>query len=127
MRKAWNGQSVTSVSLDNGDRLEVGIVVNSAGPNAGAVAAMAGLVLPVEPRKRNVFVFEARDKYSDMPLLVDPSGIYVRPEGSVYLTGGAEPEEGDGPADPTDFEVDWPLFEGKPPVGAAAALDCQRA
>ncbi|CAN7145629.1 FAD-binding oxidoreductase [Mesorhizobium amorphae] len=46
-----------------------------------------------------------------MPLLVDPSGIYVRPEGSVYLTGGAEPEEGDGPADPGDFEVDWPLFE----------------
>uniref|UniRef100_UPI00313C5BE5 NAD(P)/FAD-dependent oxidoreductase n=1 Tax=unclassified Mesorhizobium TaxID=325217 RepID=UPI00313C5BE5 len=110
-RRRWDGQSVTSVSLDNGDRLEVGIVVNSAGPNAGTVAAMAGLVLPVEPRKRNVFVFEARDKYSDMPLLVDPSGIYVRPEGSVYLTGGAEPEEGDGPADPTDFEVDWPLFE----------------
>lgn len=26
-------------------------------------------------------------------------------------TGGVEPEEGDGPADPTDFEVDWPLFE----------------
>ncbi|CAN7240937.1 hypothetical protein LJR228_000959 [Mesorhizobium caraganae] len=68
---------MTSVSLDNGDRLEVGIVVNSAGPNAGTVADMAGLVLPVEPRKRNVVVFEARDKYSDMPLLVDPSGIYA--------------------------------------------------
>ena len=35
-----------------------------------------------------------------MPLLVDPSGIYVRPEGSVYITGGAESEETDGPADP---------------------------
>ena len=88
--------------------LEAGIVVNAAGPNAGKVAALAGLALPVEPRKRNVFVFEAREKYADMPLLVDPSGIYVRPEGSVYLTGGAEPEEGDGPADPADFEVDWP-------------------
>ncbi len=81
------------------------------GRTLGKVAALAGLSLPVEPRKRNVFVFEAREKYSDMPLLVDPSGIYVRPEGSVYLTGGAEPEEGDGPADPGDFEVDWPLFE----------------
>ncbi|WP_136617704.1 MULTISPECIES: NAD(P)/FAD-dependent oxidoreductase [Mesorhizobium] len=105
------GHRVTSVRLDNGETIEAGTVLNAAGPNAGTVAAMAGLVLPVEPRKRNVFVFEARDKYSDMPLLVDPSGIYVRPEGSVYLTGGAEPEEGDGPADPTDFEVDWPLFE----------------
>ncbi|CAN7145792.1 hypothetical protein LJR234_000117 [Mesorhizobium amorphae] len=45
---------MTSVSLDNGDRLEVGIVVNAAGPNAGKVAALAGLSLPVEPRKRNV-------------------------------------------------------------------------
>ena len=105
------GGRVTGVALDNGERLEAGTVVNAAGPNAGKVAGMAGLVLPVEPRKRNVFVFDARDKFTDMPLLVDPSGIYVRPEGSVYLTGGAEPEEGDGPADPGDFEVDWPLFE----------------
>lgn len=108
---ARDGNRVTGVSLDNGQTLEAGLVVNAAGPNAGKVAALAGLALPVEPRKRSVFVFEAREKYADMPLLVDPSGIYVRPEGSVYLTGGAEPEEGDGPADPTDFEVDWPLFE----------------
>lgn len=105
------GDRVTSVSLDNGETLEAGTVINAAGPNAGKVADMAGLALPVEPRKRNVFVFEAREKYADMPLLVDPSGIYVRPEGSVYITGGAEPEEGDGPADPQDFEPDWPLFE----------------
>ncbi|RWO24438.1 FAD-binding oxidoreductase [Mesorhizobium sp.] len=105
------GDRVTGVSLDNGERLDAGIVVNAAGPNAGKVSAMAGLVLPVEPRKRNVFIFEAREKYDDMPLLVDPSGIYVRPEGSVYITGGAEPEDGDGPADPSDFEPDWPLFE----------------
>lgn len=105
------GDRVTGVSLDNGETLEAGIVVNAAGPNAGKVAGMAGLALPVEPRKRNVFVFEAREKYADMPLLVDPSGIWLRPEGSVYITAGAEPEEGDGPADPQDFDVDWPLFE----------------
>lgn len=106
-----DGNRVTGVSLDNGETLEAGIVVNAAGPNAGKVAAFAGLALPVEPRKRNVFVFEAREKYADMPLLVDPSGIYVRPEGSVYLTGGAEPEEGDVAPDPKDFEVNWSLFE----------------
>ena len=106
-----DGNRVNSVALDNGELIEAGIVVDAAGPNAGRVAAMAGLALPVEPRKRSVFVFEARERFEDMPLLVDPSGIYVRPEGSVYITGGAEAEEADGPAAPDDFEPDWPLFE----------------
>ncbi|BCH22046.1 NAD(P)/FAD-dependent oxidoreductase [Mesorhizobium sp. L-8-3] len=102
---------VTALTLASGERLGAGTIVNAAGPNAGAVAAMAGLALPVEPRKRNVFVFEARDRFDDMPLLVDPSGIYVRPEGSVYITGGAEPEDGETAADPADFDPAWPLFE----------------
>ncbi|PLP56879.1 FAD-dependent oxidoreductase [Mesorhizobium loti] len=108
---ARQGGQVQSVTLDNGETLQAGIVINAAGPNAGKVSAMAGLELPVEPRKRSVFVFEARERYEDLPLLVDPSGIYVRPEGSVYITGGAEPEEGELAADPTDFEPDWSLFE----------------
>jgi FAD-dependent oxidoreductase domain-containing protein 1 len=106
-----HGNTVSAVTLGDGSRLEAGAIVNAAGPNAGAVAAMAGVPLPVEPRKRTVFVFEARDSFPDMPLIVDPSGIYVRPEGAVYITGGAEPEAGDGPADAKDFEPDWPLFE----------------
>jgi glycine/D-amino acid oxidase-like deaminating enzyme len=107
------GDRVTGVTLDNGETLEAGIVVNAAGPNAGKVAKMAGLALPVEPRKRSVFVFEAREKYDDMPLLVDPSGVYVRPEGSVYITGGAESEENEAAADPADFEPEWGLFENE--------------
>lgn len=102
---------VISVTLDGGQRLEAGTVVDAAGPNAGKVAALAGLALPVEPRKRSVFVFEAREKFPDMPLLIDPSGVYVRPEGSVYITGGAEESEGEKAADPADFDPDWPLFE----------------
>jgi FAD-dependent oxidoreductase domain-containing protein 1 len=105
------GDRISAVLLDNGERLEAGTVVNAAGPNAGEVSTMAGIALPVEPRKRSVFVFEARDKFADMPLIVDPSGIYVRPEGTVYITGGAEPEEGETAADPQDFDPDWPLFE----------------
>lgn len=105
------GDRIGAVMLDNGERLEAGTFFNAAGPSAGKVAAMAGLVLPVEPRKRSVFVFEARDRFADMPLMVDPSGIYVRPESSVYITGGAETEEGEQAADPADFDPDWSLFE----------------
>jgi glycine/D-amino acid oxidase-like deaminating enzyme len=107
------GNRVTAVTLENGERLEAGTIFDAAGPSAGKIAAMAGLKLPVEPRKRTVFVFEAHDKFADMPLMVDPSGVYVRPEGSVYITGGAESEEGEGPADPKDFDADWSLFEDK--------------
>jgi FAD-dependent oxidoreductase domain-containing protein 1 len=106
-----SGDRVTGVTLDTGERLTGGMIVNAAGTNAGRVAAMAGIGLPVEPRKRSVFVFEARDHFADMPLIVDPSGIYVRPEGAVYITGGAEASEGESAADPADFEPDWPLFE----------------
>ncbi|WP_395449209.1 NAD(P)/FAD-dependent oxidoreductase [Aminobacter sp. UC22_36] len=105
------GNCVTAVTLASGERLEAGTLFNAAGPNAGKVSAMAGIALPVEPRKRNVFVFEARDKFADMPLMVDPSGVYVRPEGSVYITGGAESEDGELAADVNDFNPDWGLFE----------------
>ncbi len=102
---------MSAVLLAGGGRIEAGTIVNAAGPNAGRVSAMAGVPLPVEPRKRSVFVFEARESYPDMPLVVDPTGIYVRPEGAVYVTGGAEPEAADGPAALDDFDPDWPLFE----------------
>lgn len=105
------GNRVTGVTLDNGEALETGLVVNAAGPNAGAVAKMAELMLPVEPRKRTVFVFESRDRFDDMPLTVDPGGVWWRPEGSVYITGGAEIEDGEQAADPADFEPQWSLFE----------------
>jgi glycine/D-amino acid oxidase-like deaminating enzyme len=108
-----DGNRVTGVTLDNGETLAAGCVVNAAGPNAGKVAAMAGIALPVEPRKRSVFVFEARERFDDMPLTVDPSGIWWRPEGSVYITGGAEVEDGEQAADPTDFEPQWGLFENE--------------
>jgi glycine/D-amino acid oxidase-like deaminating enzyme len=107
--RAGSGKAI-GVTLAGGAMIDAGIVINAAGPQAGAVAALAGLSLPVEPRKRSVFVFEARESFGDMPLIVDPSGIYVRPEGAVYITGGAEPHETDAAADPADFEPEWHYF-----------------
>lgn len=108
---ARDGDRVTGVTLSNGSTIDADMIINAAGPNGGKVAAMAGLVLPVEPRKRSVFVFEAREQFDDMPLMVDPSGVWVRPEGSVYITGGAENEFGESAAERDDFEPDWALFE----------------
>lgn len=71
---------------------------------------MAGLDLPVEPRKRTVFVIDAPNaRHPDAPLLVD-RGFYLRPErGGQWIT--ATVPEADSPCDPQDFEPDLHLFE----------------
>ena len=104
------GDRVEAVHLKSGERLACGVLVNAAGPQAGDVAAMAGLTLPVEPRKRSVFVVKCKTPLPGLPLLVDPGGIYVRPEGDVFICGGAENEADDPRAD-GDFEVNYALFE----------------
>jgi glycine/D-amino acid oxidase-like deaminating enzyme len=72
---------------------------------------MAGRPLPVEPRKRTVFVFDSPDAPRDMPLVSDPSGVWWRPEGKGFMTGYSPPERDDSAADPTDFSPDHDMFE----------------
>jgi glycine/D-amino acid oxidase-like deaminating enzyme len=107
------GGRVTAVRLADGRRIGCGILVNAAGPAAGRIAALAGRELPVEPRKRTVFVVDCPEAPRDLPLVADPSGIWVRPEGRGFLTGYSPPEEDDRAADPADFEPDHDLFEEK--------------
>ncbi|WP_421999933.1 NAD(P)/FAD-dependent oxidoreductase [Reyranella sp.] len=85
------------VDLLAGGRLEAGTVVLAAGAWSGALAATAGIDLPVEPRRRSVFVFDVRKPPGQTPLTIDPSGTWFRPEGRFYL-GGTTPAEGNDPA-----------------------------
>lgn len=101
---------ITGAVLADGRRLGCGTVVNAAGPQAGDVAALAGIALPVEPRKRCVFVVACRTPLPGMPLIVDPSGVWIRPEGSVFICGVPPPAEADARSD-GDFVVDDALFE----------------
>ncbi len=105
-----NGE-VKTVTTSDDRKLSCGILVNAAGPAAGRLAALAGVGLPVEPRKRTVFVFSCAEMIETMPLLVDPGGVYVRPEGGCYICGVSPPAPLDGPADPGDFEPDYDLFD----------------
>lgn len=104
---------VTGIRLADDSRWACDTAVIAAGPSSGALARASGLDLPVEPRKRTVFFFHARERFADMPLTVDPSGLYARPEGDGYITGMSPHPDEDGPADPQDFEPDWPLFEDR--------------
>src|SRR3954466_11625313 len=87
------GNRITGVTLANGERIACGTLVNAAGPQAGDVAALPGTPLPVEPRKRSVFVVACRTPLPGMPLMVDPSGVWVRPEGEMYICGVSPPED----------------------------------
>jgi glycine/D-amino acid oxidase-like deaminating enzyme len=103
------GNRIAGLMLANGERIACGTLVNAAGPQAGEVAALTGIPLPVEPRKRSVFVVACRTLLPGMPLMVDPSGVWIRPEGEMYICGVSPPEDADPRA--TDFEVDYALFD----------------
>ncbi|HEX2431203.1 MAG TPA: FAD-binding oxidoreductase [Aestuariivirgaceae bacterium] len=104
-------RQVSGVVLSDGRAIDCGVLVNAAGPAAGKVAGMAGIALPVGPRKRYVFVFDCREASEALhqaPLTIDASGLYFRPEGRQFITG-LSPEEADEPAQ-LDFEVDHEWF-----------------
>lgn len=102
------GARVTAAVLADGTRLPCGTLVNAAGPHARAVAAMAGVALPVSARKRCVFVFSCREALPACPLVIDPSGVWFRPEGTRFIAGAPPP--GDDP-DTLDLTVDHGLFD----------------
>jgi glycine/D-amino acid oxidase-like deaminating enzyme len=116
------GRRIEAVKLGDGTRIACDIAVNAAGPSAGKVARLAGVDLPVEPRRRSVFVFDCREKLPDCPLVIDGSGAFFRPEGQ-YFIGGISPPEDWEPEVP-DFEVNhrewddlvWPPLAHRVPA-----------
>jgi glycine/D-amino acid oxidase-like deaminating enzyme len=104
------GTRVTGVKLVSGARVACGAFVDAAGASGALKLARGlGVEIPVRSRKRCVFVFEAKERFGDCPLVVDMSGVYFRPEGRTYLCGVAPPEADDPDCD--DFDVEWSQFE----------------
>lgn len=104
------GDRVVAVRTAAGRVIGCGAVVNAAGTRASQVMGWAGLALPVEPRKRTVFVIDAPNaRHPDAPLIIDHQGCYMRPEHEGWIT--ATVPQDDGPCDADDFEPDAHLFE----------------
>ena len=107
-----DGDAVTGVELASAGRVGCGALVNATGPRAARTAAMAGLELPVEPRKRFTWIFEAAETLDqDLPLTIDPSGVHVRSDGPAYMAGC--PPDVDPPVAHDDFDMDHDIFEEK--------------
>ena len=120
------GRRVAAVRLAGGGRIACGALVNAACAWAGALAATADIALPVEPRKRYVYVIDCREASEALhagPLTVDPCGVWFRPEGRFFLCGvspeeDAEPEAVDLDAiDHSVFDSEvWPVLAQRVPV-----------
>ena len=108
------GDKVVAVRLKDGTRIACGALVNCAGSGGREIAALAGVTIPVQAKRRYVFTFSCRDRIENCPLLVDTSGAYVRPEGEGFICG-ASPEADQDPdwhdGDPMSQEIDHSYFE----------------
>ncbi|KJZ20908.1 NAD(P)/FAD-dependent oxidoreductase [Loktanella sp. S4079] len=103
---------VTAVVLDSGEVINCGTVINASGPRAALTARMAGIEIPVEPRKRYTYIFEAaKPLEQELPLTIDPAGVHMRSEGAYYLAGC--PPDDDPAVGYTDFVQDHSLWEEK--------------
>lgn len=103
---------VNSVTLKSGEVITCGKVVNASGPRAVLTSRMAGIELPVEPRKRYTFIFDAENPLDrDLPLTIDPSGVHMRTDGTYYLAGC--PPDTDPAVDYDDFVQDHSIWENK--------------
>jgi glycine/D-amino acid oxidase-like deaminating enzyme len=112
MTKSTDGSKVESVTLASGEVVSCDTVVNCSGPRAALTAAMAGIDIPVEPRKRYTFIFDAETPLDrDLPLTIDPSGVHMRSEGTYYLAGC--PPDDDPAVDFDDFVQDHSIWEEK--------------
>ncbi len=121
--------AINGCELSDGEVVAAECVVNAAGAWAGQVAALAGVDLPVRPRRRMVYIFACRTALADFPLLIDPSGLWVRPEGPQFICGFC-PEPGEDEADDAPLEIDetifhdrlWPVLAARVPAFEAIRL-----
>ncbi|MDR7435527.1 MAG: FAD-binding oxidoreductase [Armatimonadota bacterium] len=99
---------VTSVVTGKGE-ISTHTVINAAGPWAGVIGRMAGVDLPIQPFRRQVFVTGPFDKLPErLPMVIEfRTHFYFRREGPGILFGMTDPDEPPG----FHTHVDWAFLE----------------
>ena len=122
------GDRVTSLRCADGSVLAADAFVLCAGAWSAPLAAALGVDLPVRARKRDVFVLDSPARLPGCPLLIDPSGVWCRPEGRGFIAGAPPGTvEAGGPGDPDEpplhaidhtlfDEVIWPALAARVPA-----------
>ncbi|MCY4462237.1 MAG: FAD-dependent oxidoreductase [Albidovulum sp.] len=117
--KAARGR-VASLQTATGLNIACGAVVNASGPRCAQITAMLEIDIPVVPQKRSVFVIDCqRPPAGDLPLMIDVTGVFCRPEGSFFICGCEPLAACDTEFDDFDVvheefeEVIWPSLAGR--------------
>ena len=123
------GGRVDAVMLADGRLIECGTLVNAAGPYAGALSRFVDVDLPVVPRKRFVYSFSCRTAIPNAPLVIDPGGVYFRPDAPNFIAGYS-PRDGEPDPDTFDLTVElgpwedrvWPAIAHRVPAFEAVKM-----
>ena len=107
-------------------------VLIAAGAWSAPLAALLGLALPVSAKKRDVFVLDSPARLPGCPLIIDPSGVWLRPEGAGFIAGAPPRRMGnfidpdDAPLDAIDHglfdDVIWPTLAARIPAFVALRM-----
>jgi sarcosine oxidase subunit beta len=116
-----NGGAVTAVRTARGT-VSTSTVICAAGPWSRAVAAMAGVDLPVQPVARPIWYTEPMPSRPDhVPMTIDfTTGFYFHSEGPGLLFGMADPDQPPGFDAP--MRADWLEVVGDVVAHRAPAL-----
>lgn len=120
--KEYEGINSCKVKLSDGkiQQLVFGLCIIAAGADSGKIAKMAKVgngsgflstPLPVEPRKRYIYYYHAPKGPSMSPMVIDPSGVYFRPDSfDNHYICGKSPRIDEEP-DTSNLDVDHEFFE----------------
>lgn len=112
---------VTAVHCTDGQRLQADAMVLTAGAWSAPLAAQLGVALPVAAKKRDVFVLDSPAVLPHCPLVIDPAGVWFRPEGRGFIAGA--PPRDDTPDEAPLDDIDhawfdehlWPVLAARVP------------
>jgi FAD-dependent oxidoreductase domain-containing protein 1 len=120
------GSRVQAVIDASGRRHGCDRMLIAAGAWSAPLATQLGVALPVSAKKRDVFVLDSPATLPNSPLLIDPSGVWLRPEGAGFLAGAPPRRSGDigdaddAPLDAIDLEQFdaqlWPTLAARIPA-----------
>jgi FAD-dependent oxidoreductase domain-containing protein 1 len=112
---------VHAVRCAGGQRFAVDAVVLAAGAWSAPLAAQLGVALPVAAKKRDVFVLDSPAVLPHCPLVIDPAGVWFRPEGRGFIAGAPPRDDtpDEAPLDAIDHawfdEHLWPVLAARVP------------